>query len=631
MKIPPCIAILFSLMPLAWSYCQSNTVGTIEYNPNLFADGQTLIYPHNQPHARLVNACGEVVHIWTNDSLRRPGNSAYLTPNGNLFWAHRPANVQNDPIWAGGGGAVIEARTWDNAVLWNYTLNDSTGRLHHDFALTNSGTVLAIAWERIDSIAAIHAGRNPELLEDGELWSERIIELMPNDSGGADIIWEWRVWDHLVQDFDSTKVNYDDPELVPNRVDINFGSTSSVAPDWLHINSIDYNPALGHILLSVPTFNELWIIDREEPDEGLIWRWGNPEAYDRGTSEDKRLYYQHAATWLDETYHIGTSDFGKIAVFNNRNPGATGPYSSAHLITPEFSDSSATNTYVLNNNNDTYAPVDFDWTWTAPIPTDFFSSGLSNFERLHNGNNLIVSGRTGEIFEFTATGDTAWYYRVPLQGGTTIAQGTELGMNDNLLFRAKRYPPDLPIFNSVELLSMGMWELEPNPLLTCQPCNLSATVTLEPGNASVNVVGANGAYTVIWSLDGINLCTGEELSLDGPCAEATETLTDGMTIEVVVVDEAGCEFVTQFNWLTSSVEDRDQAVQFWPNPVHRTLYLSGFHCGETATLYSLTGQIVAKQKLITDALTARMDVSSLPAGAYFLRVGQYCGHVIIRH
>jgi hypothetical protein len=632
MKTTPCIAALLCMLPLAWVCGQSNTVGTIAYDPALYADGYTLIYPHNQPHARLIDACGEVVHMWTNDSLRRPGNSAYLTPMGSLIWAHRPANFQGDAIWAGGGGAVIEGRSWNNNIQWNYTLNDSTGRLHHDFALTNAGTVLAIAWERIDSIAAVEAGRDPELLEDGELWSERIIELLPNESGGADVIWEWRVWDHLVQDFDSTKANFGVPEFAPQRVNLNFGSPSSAAPDWLHINSIDYNPALDHILLSVPTFDELWIIDKGAPNGGLIWRWGNPEAYDRGTSEDQLLHYQHAARWLDAPYHQGSPDFGKIAVFNNRNPGPTGPYSSAHLIAPELIETEAYTAYMMNTINDTatYAPVDFDWNWTAPNPTDFFSSGLSNFERLPNGNNLILSGRTGEIYEFTATGDTAWYYRVPLQGGTTIAQGTELGMNDNLLFRATRYPAQFPVFNSVDLTPMGAWELDPAPLLVCQPCTLSATLNIEPGAASVDVAGANGTYTVHWMVNGSEVCTGDELTLEGPCSVAAEALMEGAEIEVIVVDQSGCEFATQFAWIPSSVTEHNQSFHVWPNPAYETVYVAGFQDQETATLHTLTGQLVATQKLIADAATSRIDISFLPTGVYLLRVGSKCTHILIR-
>ena len=632
MKIAPCIAFLLSILPLAWVCSQSNTVGTIAYDPALYADGYTLIYPHNQPHARLIDSCGEVVHMWTNDSLRRPGNSAYLTPTGNLVWAHRPANFQNDAIWAGGGGAVIEARSWDNSVLWNYALNDSTGRLHHDFALTNTGTVLAIAWERIDSITAVNAGRNPDLLEGGELWSERIIELMPNAAGSTDVVWEWRAWDHLVQDFDSTKANFGDPGQSPHLIDVNFGTPSSAAPDWLHMNSVDYNPALGHILMSVPTFDELWIIDKAATDDGLIWRWGNPEAYASGTSGNQQLHYQHAARWLDAPYHADTPDFGKIAVFNNRNPGATGPFSSAHLIAPELIENEASTEYAMTTVNDTatFAPSGFDWTWTAPNPTDFFSSGLSNFERLPNGNNLLLSGRTGEIFEFTASGDTAWSYRVPIQGGATVAQGTELGINANLLFRATRYPAQYPAFNSVDLTPMGPWELDPAPLLVCLPCSLTATVSVEAGSAIATVNGANGTYTVTWLLDGVEMCTGEAISLDGPCAAAAEALADGAVMDVIVEDESGCEFATQATWIASSIDEHAPVLRVWPNPAQGTVYITGGWPETTASLHSLTGQLVATQRLNADAQSALMDVSAVPAGAYLLRVGPQCTHILIR-
>ena len=67
-------------------------------------------------------------------------------------------------------------------------------------------------------------------------------------------------------------------------------------------------------------------------------------------------------------------------------------------------------------------------------------------------------------------------------------------MNDNLLFRATRYPAQFPVFNSVDLTPMGAWELDPNPLMACQPCNLSAAVTVEAGAASLNVEGANGTF-----------------------------------------------------------------------------------------------------------------------------------------
>ncbi|MDE0871536.1 MAG: hypothetical protein OSA37_06430, partial [Flavobacteriales bacterium] len=141
------LACLISLS--SWSQT-TNTVGTIAFDPALAAPGYTLIYPHNQPNAMLLNFCGEVVHQWTNDDDRRPGNTAYLRPNGNLVWTHRSSNVTTDAIWSGGGGSTIEVKSWDNESIWSYTLNDSTGRFHHDIAPLGNGHILAIAWEKID-------------------------------------------------------------------------------------------------------------------------------------------------------------------------------------------------------------------------------------------------------------------------------------------------------------------------------------------------------------------------------------------------------------------------------------------------------------------------------------------------
>ena len=94
-------------------------------------------------------------------------------------------------------------------------------------------------------------------------------------------------------------------------------------------------------------------------------------------------------------------------------------------------------------------------------------------------------------------------------------------------------------------------------------------------------------------LDDVNLCTEEELSLDGPCAEAAAALVDGMEIEVLVVDESGCEFATVVSWIASSISEHDQAFHAWPNPANGTVYISGIQHGAIATLHSMTGQIIA--------------------------------------
>ena len=612
------IALVLMMGSHVCSFSQvENTVGTIALNPQLAQSGLTLMYPHNQPNAMLINLCGDVVHQWTNDESRRPGNVAHLLPNGDLIWAHRNANNAEDAIWAGGAGATIERKTWDNESLWSYTLNDSTGRLHHDFIPLNNGHVIAIAWEKFDSLDCIAAGRLPENLTSEGMWSDRLIELAPDSLGGAEIIWEWRAWDHLVQDHDSTLANFGTIADHSNRIDINFGMPSSAAPDWLHMNSIDIQPGTGHILLSVPTFDELWILDRNDSEAGLKWRWGNPEAHGVGDPEAQQLHYQHSAHWLDAPYLQNSPDYGKIAVFNNRNPGATGPYSSAHLIQPQWNDSAGT----FVESDGVFAPESFDWTWTAPTPTDFFSSGLSNFERLPNGNNLILSGRTGEVFEFTAAGDTAWRYRLPLQAGLPITQGTAMGINDNLLFRAKRYPAGYPAFSEIltELNLAGEpLELNPTPVEACQPCLLTAQMIETGAGLSLEIENATGAYTVVWSDEqGTILCDSISFEIDGDCS--TQGLEDGQVVLATVTDQNGCEVMVEGVWLVFSLSERDHGFTFYPNPANDRITIKGLTPFETVRLVDLNGRVLSTAPFVGDLHSMVWELPQLTQGLYFLQ------------
>ena len=485
------LALLFLSLSSSFLLFGQNTIGVIDFQPDLVEEGYTLVYPHNQPNVYLLDMCGEVVHTWTNADTLRPGNVAYLQENGDIVLTYRPQIFANDPIWAGGGGATVERRTWDNEVLWSYTLNDSTGRLHHDIEVKPDGNVFAIAWEHFSAEEALAAGRDSSLVPDDGLWSEMILELAPDGSGGANVVWDWHAWDHLVQDLDSTLNNFGVVSENPRKIDINYGTPSNPPSDWLHINAIDFNPFFGHLLLSVPTFDELWIVDYNNFDAGqLIWRWGNPEAHGMGNAEDKQLYYQHDCHWVYDHVTLANPDFGKIAVFNNRVPGDNdAAFSSVHLLNPSYTDYD--NNYATDSGTGTYLPSDFDWSYTAP--DSIYSSGLSSFQRLENGNSLICYGRWGDTREITPDGELAWRYKTPLvnAGGfaAPVAQGSEPTINQNLTFRAHRYPADFAGFNGVELTAQGVLELDPAPLPSCPlpifgcmdsfACNYDSTVTAQ--------------------------------------------------------------------------------------------------------------------------------------------------------
>ncbi len=442
-----------------------HTVGLLSYEPERAFDGYNLLYPLRQPNVYLLDNCGRIVHMWTDDPSFVPGVVAYLTPDGLLVKTKRPANFLSDPIWAGGGGATVEIRDWDNNLLWSFTQNDSLRRLHHDIELLPNGNILMISWERKTADQAIAAGRDTALLSEGELWPDYILEVDPQTDS---VVWEWHVWDHLIQDFDSTRANYGDVAAHPELVDLNWDTNNGKA-DWMHVNAIDYHPELDQIMISVPTFNELWVIDHSTTTEeaaghsgglsgrggDLLYRWGNPATYRRGTADDQKLFFQHDTHWVRDFLEPGSTWYDRIALFNNR----VGPQlSTVNILTPPFDP--ATWSYPLTDS--VWAPAAFDLVVTHPDTARMASSIVSSVQVLPNDNLLICSGRHGYSFELTPEGDVVWEYVTPLAGGQPVSQGDTLDLNDNLTFRITRYPADYPAFAGKDLSPKGYIELNPD-------------------------------------------------------------------------------------------------------------------------------------------------------------------------
>ncbi|HMQ62854.1 MAG TPA: aryl-sulfate sulfotransferase [Flavilitoribacter sp.] len=452
-----------TLFLMAAALTAQNTVGLLSYQPQQAFDGYNLIFPHNQSTVYLLDNCGEIVNSWTSAADLRPGNKVALLPDGRLVVAIRPDDVSNDPIWAGGGGATIEIRDWDNNVEWSYTLNNAERRLHHSFVVKPDGNLILIAWEKKTREEAIQAGRDSTLLPQNEIWPDYLFEINPaNDS----IVWEWHTWDHLIQDFDATKDNYgviaDHPELI----DFNY-DTSNGNPDWMHGNAVDYNPDLDQVLFGVPTFSEIWIIDRSTTTEeatghsggasgkggDLMFRWGNPAVY--GVAAPQTLFFQHNAHWITDV-DIFDPNYGKIAVFNNRY-GAN--YSVANIIANTFD--MYKGNYPMSDG--AFLPTTYDETIKHPVDSTLMNSnGLSSIQYLPNGNYLIQVGRTGYAFELTPDQEIVWEYKVPLKNGQPAPQGATLVANDNITFEMIRYPAGFPGFDGKDLSGKGWIETSPD-------------------------------------------------------------------------------------------------------------------------------------------------------------------------
>lgn len=488
------VCLLFSVALSA-----QNTVGLLTYDPSQTYDGYNLIYPHNQPNVYLLDNCGEVVHTWPDSANFRPGNMAYLLEDGRIVKTKRPASIAGDAIWAGGGGATVEIRDWDNNLEWSFTMNDDKYRLHHDIEPMPNGNILMIAWEVKTAEEAILAGRDSSLLDNDELWPDWIFEINPSND---EIVWEWHAWDHLVQDYDENMENFGVVADHPELININFDSDG--AADWIHGNSIDFNPELNQILFSTPFLSEVWIIDHSTTTAqaaghtggfsgrggDLMYRWGNPQAYDAGTADDQTLFNNHDAHWVENFVAPSHPHYGKIAVFNNQ---AGADFSTVNVFAPPWDMYTVSYPLALGTKWD---PATFDVTITHPEPTQMYSTGLSSVQLMPNGNTLICSGRFGYSFELNPDNEIVWEYRTPLVAGSAATQGDTLQINNNLTFRLDRYPTDYPAFDGRDLSQKGWIELEPNEDLCDQL--LPTTDLMEEYNLKVYPNPANDVLTIEW-------------------------------------------------------------------------------------------------------------------------------------
>ena len=221
----------------------AQTVGLMQHSAGTLVDGYMLFAPISSTSTYLIDKCGKQVKSWT--STYRPGQSVYILPDGTLL---RSGNTNNTTFNAGGKGGIIQKIDWNGNVTWNYTISSTLECQHHDIKALPNGNILAIVWESKTNTEAISQGRNPALVP-STVWSEKIIEIEPTGLTTGNIVWEWHLWDHLIQDFDATKPNFGTIATNPQLINLNYNA-SATNSDWIHLNSVDYNPTLDQIILS---------------------------------------------------------------------------------------------------------------------------------------------------------------------------------------------------------------------------------------------------------------------------------------------------------------------------------------------------------------------------------------------
>jgi hypothetical protein len=408
------VTIFLIVILLALSYLPLSSSEPIQQYTTLAPksiDGQILFAPMNSGTTYLINTNGVVNHTWSSTYL--PGEAVRWLGDGTILRTIKIGFAGG----AGGAGGGVQKVRWDGTIEWDFRYNTDGLLTHHDIMPLSNGNILMIAWETKTPAEAIAAGRNPNHISSSGFMPDHIIEVQPTGPTNGDIVWEWHAWDHLVQDYDPSKVNYGVVADHPELIDVNYAP--SFGTDWLHTNSIDYNAQFDQILISVHNFNEIWIIDHSTTTEeaaghtggnsgkggDLLYRWGNPAAYRAGSMNNQKFYGQHDATWIKN----GCPGTGDILVFNNGVNRPGGWYSTVDEIIPPVDDDG---NYYLESGM-SYGPEAQTWIYIADPPQNLNAGIVSGAERLPSGDTLICDGVGGHFFEVTSEGTTVWEYTNP--------------------------------------------------------------------------------------------------------------------------------------------------------------------------------------------------------------------------
>ncbi|MAX12770.1 MAG: hypothetical protein CMG11_01710 [Candidatus Marinimicrobia bacterium] len=387
------------------------------------ADGMILFTPYNSQDSINVTYLTDhhfnEINTWEHEQNLVPASMPYLNQDSTIWY---PCKSSNPTMVSGGVGGLIQKLDWNNDIVWEFSISNDSLQHHHDIEPMPNGNILIIAWSRKNLHDAQSMGR--EIIETPlqQMWSESIFEIKPIGSDSAEIVWEWHLWDHLVQDVNPNLSNYgvisEHPELLNiNLGQVGFGMSSfgSDNADWIHFNSIDYNPYLDQIVLSSRMMNEIYIIDHSTTTQeaashsggnsgkggDFLYRWGNPQNYDRGTDADRILGSQHSVSWIDADY----PGEGNLLIFNNLQFGNNSAV--IEISTPNDFDGN----YALNNL-EPYAPESWNWMFYNPsiLMPQIIQSGA---HRLENGNTFITTFSNAKMIEISMDGDILLEYSPP--------------------------------------------------------------------------------------------------------------------------------------------------------------------------------------------------------------------------
>jgi|GEM_PF-615266 len=472
-------------------------------------DGFALYNESNQNTAYLIDKDGNIAHSW---SCNRPANYAMaLKPNGNIV---RGAVASNNQINGAAIGGLLQEYDPSGNVVWEFTYSTGTVISHHDIGLMPNGNVLLIAWEYVSNADLQDLGYTGN----GNKYATHFIEVQQNGTGGQ-IVWEWHILDHLIQDTDPNKPNYGVIADHPERLDINVSTNTSGggpgggggASDWFHFNGLDYNEDLDQIVTTSRFLSELFIIDHStttaeaETSTGgnsgmggdFLYRWGNPDNYGQVFGVQHFPAAVHDSRWIPDD---GRPNAGFVQVFNNFGNNGSSTVDAIELPRVGFNYTFPTGT------SSGYLPGAPTWRHNCLSN----ANGQSASDRLSNGNTFVALSN-GYMYEVDSLNNVVWQYAAGPQKafryecdhpGIEALLGSNpcglVGIEEESLAQIKVYPNP----------STGIFRLEGLPVeylnLEVTVSDLCGNLVLKQGGTSgLDLSGqANGMYIVTVTVDG---------------------------------------------------------------------------------------------------------------------------------
>ena len=414
----------------------------------------------------LLDLWGQLVHQVDN---------AYLVPR-----------IQPDgTIWSGG-----RIQDWDSNILWNYNPAADSGRsnttIHHGWQRMwnkklNQWTMLLVVNRHRTQAEALAAGGDPAI---NYVPDARCLTTPGQATGGSaacrvagidylievdmnkNIVWEWDFMDHTVQSKNPAWPRYvSDVKNAPGKMDVHWktdnqqpNGISGFTYDWAHVNSVDYNPETGHVVVNPKHFSQMFVIDHDKtfvsttnfaankaaaagPDGDFIYRWGNPSSYNAGKAPgwlsegDTQGYGWHAIQYIRpyswEIPRLPTDNWPNPAnVPGTALPGANqflyfdnGCYNPTRIgsriiqIDPRIGASGKPESQSFSalvdplvagygnipagTNNQRRVSKQQSWKYQSVQLNSFNSSAQSYVQRLPNGNTFIWANQATHAFEVT--------------------------------------------------------------------------------------------------------------------------------------------------------------------------------------------------------------------------------------